>query len=307
VLPNFLVIGAPRSGTTWIDKNLREHPEVFMPREKELHFFDRHFERGLAWYESRFEDWRGEKAVGEATPDYMHGQYTERDLPTLIHAHLPQAKLIASLRNPVDRAYSRYWNTRAKHARNRNVSFEEKLSERPEFIREGFYAEHLERFLALYPRDRLMVLLYDDLVADGRAFMRRIYEFVGVDPQFRAAVEGVTVNRAAGKKFLAHSRALWLASRGLGFLGIHRLAERLHTANSVKLPPMDPGTRRQLHEIYRPHNARLERLIGRDLSHWERSEQPGSPSHQPSAGELRDGQSVSSEESTRARSSGSFS
>jgi hypothetical protein len=268
VLPNFLVIGAPRSGTSWIDKNLRAHPQIFMPEHKELHFFDRHYERGIAYYEAFFSRCNGSQIAGEATPDYMHGVYSTQDIPRLIKKHLPNAKLIASLRNPVDRAYSRYWNSKAKYDRNINLSFEEKLKDRPEFIQEGFYFDQLKRFYELFPRENILVLLYDDLVADPRSFMRRIYEFLGVNADFESGFESVTVNAAAGKRNLAKSKVLWLVSRALSWMRMHSLAERLREANSVQQPPMSAATRKALVGIYREKNLQLQELINRDLGEW---------------------------------------
>ena len=113
MLPTFLVIGAPRSGTTWIARNLREHPEICLSKKKELHFFDRdeNYERGIAYYESFFTRCSEQQhAIGEATPDYIHVPVAAKR----IKEHLPHAKLIVSLRNPRDRVYSRDWNARGK-------------------------------------------------------------------------------------------------------------------------------------------------------------------------------------------------
>lgn len=271
MLPNFIVIGAPRAGTSWIHKNLRDHPDVFVPQKKELHFFDREYDRGIAYYEEHFADFRGQRAVGEATPDYLHGSYCATDIPALIHKHLPSARLIASLRNPTERAYSRYWNAKAKFDHNRSLSFEEKLKDRPEFIREGLYADQLERYYAFFPRDQILVLLYDDLEADPHGFMRSIYSFIGVDPEFKSDWGGTKVNQAAGKKNLANSRVLYQVSRALSWAGLHRTASQLRDANSVDQPPMRAETRRWLADVYREPNRRLERLIGRDLSRWNAS------------------------------------
>jgi len=273
VLPNFLVIGAPRCGTTWIDENLRRHPDIYMPPKKELHFFDKHYARGIEHYEACFAGWNGEAAVGEATPDYLHGLYTTHgeDVAALIARHLPDAKLIVSLRNPVERAYSHFLNLKAKHEHNLELTFEEKLQKvrgEAEIIREGFYADHLERYYALFPAESILVLLYDDLVADPKGFLRRIYRFLGVDPEFESPSAEARINMAVGKKHLARSSALWYLSRALSRLDMHRLSERIRRLNSRPEPGMSEETRRRLIETYREPNARLERMIGRDLRHW---------------------------------------
>jgi hypothetical protein len=270
MLPNFLVIGAPRSGTTWIERNLRAHPDVFMPSVKELHFFDRDYERGLEHYERFFAGWAGQAAVGEATPSYLSGGGPDRDVARLIARHLPDVRLIASLRNPVDRLYSRYWNSRAKFESNADLSFEQKVSSKPEFLREGLYADHLQLYLESFPKEQMLVLLYDDLESDKGRFMERIFEFLQIDPQRSPGLEATRVNAAAGKGALGKSSFAWTASRFLIRIGARRLADRVHAANSLPLPEMSQDTRRRLVEYYQPHNERLARLINRDLAAWSR-------------------------------------
>ena len=268
MLPNFLVIGAPRAGTTWIDENLRRHPEVFLPQKKELHFFDLNFEKGMEYYEAFFSAWRGQKAVGEATPAYLHGAYSKNNIPHLIRQSLPRVKLIASLRHPVERAYSRYLNSFAKYDHNIRLSFHDKLLQKPEFIQEGYYFRQLQPYFELFPRDDILVLLYDDMQTDPKGFMRRIYEFIEVDPDMETGFEGARINMAAGKRNLARSKLLWLASRGLSRLNFHTAATRLKKFNSKAIPPLDPALRQQLADVYREENAKLQELIGRDLSAW---------------------------------------
>ena len=268
MLPNFLVIGAPRSGTTWIDANLRRHPDVFMPTIKELHFFDRHYERGMEFYESYFSAHCGQRAVGEATPAYLHGEYSENDIPALIFKHMPNVRLIACLRNPIERVYSRYWNSKAKFDQNIHKSFEQKLLDKPEFISEGFYYDQLKRYLAYFPRDQILILLYEQIAVDPVGFMQRIYRFVGVDDGFTSGLETEKVNAAAGKGHLANSKVLFFLSRALASANLLHLSEKIRRLNSRPLPPMSSETRRILLETYRDKNLQLQTLIDSDISHW---------------------------------------
>jgi hypothetical protein len=125
---------------------------------------------------------------------------------------LPGVRPIASLRNAVERAYPRYWNSNAKSDHNAAFSFEEKLLHKPESLSEGFYADHLQGYFDVFPRARVLVLLYGDLVADGRSFMRRIYEFLEADSNVTTGVDNMRVNVAAGKHNLGKSSSLWFAS-----------------------------------------------------------------------------------------------
>jgi hypothetical protein len=270
MLPNFLIIGAPRSGTTWIEKNLREHPEVFLPKTKELHFFDRNYEKGIEYYESFFADCGTKKAVGEATPSYLHGAYSQNDIPALIKKHLPDVKMIASLRNPIERAYSRFLHSKARFDRNIEMSFEDKLQDRPEFIAEGMYYDQLQRYYALFPKENILVLLFDELKSNPSLFMQRIYEFIGVNSDFKTGWETVRVNQSAGKGNLAKSPfVLTNLSKILTRLKMHSLAQRVRDANSVGQPPISEEMRKTLQAVYREQNRRLEELIDQDLSHWD--------------------------------------
>jgi hypothetical protein len=268
MLPNFVVIGAPRSGTSWIHQNLIRHPDIFVPKIKEVHFFDKNYERGMQYYESNFADWRNQSAVGETTPAYLHGEYSTQDIPALMKRHLPDAKLIACLRNPTERAYSRYWNSKAKYKRNAGLTFEQKLAEKPEFVAEGFYYDQLDRFLKVFDRKQMLITLYDDLRDHPIDFMRGIYGFLDVDSSFDAKLDGIRVNAAAGKKQLAKSSILWNTSKLLAHLGMRSTAERLRMDNSVEIPDMDPRTHDYLVGVYAEQNRQLGQLIGRNLSHW---------------------------------------
>lgn len=273
MLPNFLIIGAPRSGTTWMEKNLRQHPDVFLPKTKELHFFDQNYNLGIAHYESYFQGAESKTAVGEATPDYLHGAYSTNDIPRLIHRHLPDVKLIVSLRNPIQRAYSRYWNSKALYAHNRRLTFEEKLQDRPEFVAEGMYWDHLNRYLAVFPRDQILILFFDDLVSDPRGFLQRVYTFLNVDPKVQTGWESVRVNQATGRGNLARSRFfVFNLARVLTRMRMHGLAQRFRDWNSLDQPAMAVDTWRSLRKIYFEQNRKLEEFTGRDLSHWDRYE-----------------------------------
>lgn len=271
MLPNFLIIGAPRAGTTWIASNIREHPDIYIPRIKEVHFFDRHYEKGLDYYQSFFLHAAGKKAIGEATPEYL---YLEEIAP-LIKQHLPHSKLIVSLRNPVDRLYSRYWNAKAKYPENRHLSFEEKIRQKPLFIQEGFYYDHLLRYYRYFPQDRILILFFDDIKKDPARLLKTIYEFLEVDSSFVSPLIERRVNAASVKGALAKSRLLSLVARGLARFRAIKSATFVDRVNEGKLPPMNPKTRAWLvNEVYREKNNLLGQLIGKDLSEWNKLHPP---------------------------------
>jgi hypothetical protein len=180
MLPNFLVIGAARCGTNWLDQNLRLHPDVFMPSDiKEVHFFDNKYDNGIDWYRRHFADARS-IAVGEITPSYMY----YADAAHRIQEHMPLVKMIAIFRNPVERAYSHYWNIVANQkSRNQNfdMTFEEKIAQNPRLITDGMYAANMEQYFELFPRDQFLLLLFDDVINEPKKLLGSVYEFIGVE------------------------------------------------------------------------------------------------------------------------------
>jgi hypothetical protein len=270
MLPNFLIIGAARCGTTWMAKNLRLHPEIYMPSKKEIHFFDRDYDQGWSYYESFFPKARcaSRKAIGEATPAYLY-------LPQvagLIRSALPNVKIIVALRDPVERAYSHYWNLVAEaldDGVNKKLEFEEKLKLTPRLIEEGFYDERLKVYYDLFPRENICVVLFEEMVSDPETHFSNIYKFLGVSEDFRSPLLGVRINSAASK--LGRSKLLDLMSKALyRIVRIPALAERIDTINAIPPPQMDPSTRRQLQQTYAQSIANLETMLDRDLSLWNR-------------------------------------
>lgn len=265
MLPNYLVVGAARCGTSWIARNLMVHPDVYMPPEKELHFFDREYRRGIQWYESRFQG-RAEAAVGEATPAYFYFP----QIPDLIRRHMPRARLIVSLRDPVDRAYSHYWNLRAKARwgdENYWMPFEEKLRRTPRLIQEGLYATNLRRYLGRFPREQVLVLLYDDLRRDPRAFLKAVYDHLGVEPVYREGLVTQQVNGSASK--LGRSRLLYKLYRGALRMRLFDTARRIDAWNRQQVNEVSPLTRAMLLEQhYHREIEELQDMLERDLKDW---------------------------------------
>ncbi len=271
-LPNFLIVGAMRSGTTSLTRYLRSNPQVFMAQPKELHFFDFEYEQGVDWYRSHFADAGGVRAVGEATPNYL---YIDEAMPRLAEL-VPDARLVAILRNPVDRAYSHYWHNRA--VGREELSFEEALEAESERIRSrdphpraywsyvdrGRYERQLRRIEELYPRESLQVLLFEDLLAAPEQTYRSMCRFIGADAEHRPPELGEAVNSFVTFR----SRALRSVTRRMP-KSARRAVGRLN-ARSESYPPMASATRARLLEGFRQDNAALARWLGRDLAEWDR-------------------------------------
>jgi Sulfotransferase domain len=289
-LPNFLLIGAQKSGTTWLAAMLAQHPEIFSPKVKELHFFDLadRYARGLEWYEAQFEGYAGEKAIGEATPNYlgiscevpedarnclqaqgvdsaqMESPYpnTHNDIAALVHKALPDAKLIVLLRNPVDRAISSYFH----HIRMRRIPPTRRIVDactENGILSMGFYYTHLERWLRYYPRDRFLVLFYEQSVREnGRQTLSRVFDHLGVSDDFEPDSQKQAFNQRSSDPFMfaryyAPTVARWA----------FRIAPALHRLPFPSLA-IRPEERRVLEEIYAGENERLLRLLDSTNDPW---------------------------------------
>jgi sulfotransferase family protein len=242
-LPDFLILGAQKAGTTALYAYLRWHPQVTGPSFKEVSFFDRHYARGERWYRAHLPI-RRSGIVGEASPSYLFHPLA----PERVARMLPRARLIALLRNPVDRAFSHYQHEVALGRE--ELSIEGALAREDErmqgelermlrdpsyfsyawwnytYAARGRYAEQLERWLDAFPREQLLVLFTEELAADTAGTYRRVLDFLGVD------------------------------ARGLD--SYPRIFEREYGG-------MDPATRIRLEGEFAEPNRRLGELLEREL------------------------------------------
>lgn len=273
-LPTFLGIGVPRAGTTWLHTLLSGHPDVYLPtKRKEVRFFDRHYQHGLAWYEGFFcrpEEADRYRAIGEISPQYFYCE----GCPARISEILPEAKLLVMLRHPVDRAYSNYGFVVQR--RNYRDSFEAFLATRPNAIEMGFYSRHLSRYLEHFDPGRILALVFEDAVAGGDGVRETLGGFLGVSPEgFPASVGKVnasTVPRHGSLANLAVRTGRKLRRRHLEplvDLGA-RLGGRRLLAKGSALPRLDPQTKKDLSRLYEGEFDELERLMRIDLSTWRR-------------------------------------
>ena len=273
-LPTFLIIGAPKAGTTALAGYLASHPDVFVAPEKEVHFFDRQFDRGLDWYRGRFSGATTERAVGEASPTYMYGRKTLDRIASV----LPDVRLVAVLRDPVDRAYSHYW---WEHAITESRTFSEAVraemadgsgGRRGRYLDGGLYRERLEKAAATFGRESLHVVIQEELRAEPAKTFGEVCRFIGVDASFSPPTLGDEVNPAYRLRLPWLRRAMFRIRAGRRFP--RGWVEAIDRWNRVawKYPPMDEGTRAELEAWYAEENAALARWLDRDLSVWSRRE-----------------------------------
>ena len=274
-LPNFLVIGAQRSGTSWLDQNLRNHVEIYLPKKrKEIHYFDRYYERGLKWYESFFpseSESRNYKWVGEITPRYIF----EPEVSERIYQTIPDCKFIVILRNPADRAYSNYGlKVRNKAYRK---SFLEYLAEHPEAFEKGLYAEQLERYLQYFQLDQFLFLIFEETNKKPQQAFERIFKFLSLDSTKysenfqKEKVNSSYIVKHAKSYTLIRNFVTWLRKNDLDW--VFNTAKRLRVSkfifgNAGQLPKIDSQIKQKLLADYEKDIQSLERLIQIDLSFW---------------------------------------
>lgn len=181
-LPNFLVIGAMKSGTTSLYHYLRAHPEVYMPELKEVDFFttELNWNKGWKWYLKQFAAAPpSARALGEASTSYTkYPRYS--GVPERIAEHLPEAKLIYVVRHPIDRMRSHYQHNVALGEE--RAPIDEALLQNPAYIDCSRYAMQLERYLSLFPRGRISIFPSEDLRSARAETVRKVLEFLEVDP-----------------------------------------------------------------------------------------------------------------------------
>jgi Sulfotransferase family len=258
-LPTFLVIGAPRSGTTGLWRSLRQHPDVFMAPAKELRFFLGPISPpAIERYRENFGDWRGERAVGEATPVYMYSEDALERMAELV----PEARLLVILRDPVDRAYSDYWQRRADGREDRTFA-EVVAAGGAIYVRRSRYVTALERVCAHFPREALHVLLFEDLCrAPGEVF-GSICQHLGVSTEFVPTEPGAPANSFV---HFRSQRVRAVARRLPGLAG--RVLGRLNSGRRP-YPPLASDLRRVLRRQLESDNERLASWLGRELTPWE--------------------------------------
>lgn len=268
-MPNFLMIGPGKAGTTWIYDLLRRHPDVYVPETKEVLYFTRFYDRGPAWYASFFEDAGGHTAVGEVSNTYI---FDER-APRRVREHYPGMRLVASLRNPIDRAFSHYLFLR----RNGQVtgSFESVIGGEHRVVERGLYHRHLSPWWEAFPDDQLLVLDFERLQDDPRAFGRAIFEHLGVDPGFWPAGAGERRLGAMEPRSRLLARGAKAVAVWLRRVGDPRWVTRLKRSRLARLlfrpidredyPELAPSTRRQLEAFFLEDARRLSRRTGIDF------------------------------------------
>jgi len=290
---DFIGIGAPRSGTTWLSSVLSEHPEICFSKTKELDFFNaEHFywaknwtqkykKLGFKWYESQFSHFKKKQKRGEYSVFYIF----DKEAPRMIKEFFPDVKLILSFRNPTEAVYSHY----LYHRLDLDLpDFEKMLTKKHPFLKYGFYSGYLENYYKYFDRNSIMIILYDEIKNNPELLIRKLYRFLDVNDEFtpnciNEVINPVGVKQAIEAKmyFNIRNKIRKKIREGLGrfpfvkknLVKIDNIMKKIlfKTGKRKKVTLEIPlNIRMKLDKIYREEINKLEKLINRDLLIWKK-------------------------------------
>lgn len=301
LIPDFLVIGAGKSGTTSLDNYLKQHPSIFIPSVKEPNFFGyelntnedfkdepdelHHFKQStttLEEYLQLFTTAQQGQLKGETSNTYLYHE----SAPDRIKHYNPEMKLIAILREPVSRLYSRYLHL-AREGRHPSLEtcFDKNSIwwKRNDLIKEGFYFKNLSKFYEEFPEINIKIILYEDFNANPTNVLGELFNFLGVDPSFKPNMEarfnqsGFVKSKTLDAIYGQKSPLLDLTKKLLPQRIITRIKDSQYfqkTINNLRgknltQPKLDLKIRnRLLNEVYKQDILNLQELIKKDLTRW---------------------------------------
>lgn len=299
--PNFFLVGAPKCGTTALSEYLRAHPQVFMATPKEPHYFATDFPglryvRQLDEYERLYAHASPScRAIGEASPGYLFS----REAISGIYAYNPDARLIVTLRNPVDLIVSyhsqllyslfedaqvleRAWRLQEERLQGRHLPLHCRDQAVLQYRDALALGTQLQRLLSIFPRNQVLMIFYDDFRASPANVYRTVQSFLGIDYDGRNSFPIVNPQKASRWSWLnvlLHDPPDWtlglmrrMAGTSLhaGIVGLHSRLKSLNTKPMSK-NPLSPAFRTELSTAFLPEIVLLENLTGRDLVAWKRS------------------------------------
>ncbi|HEY6976366.1 MAG TPA: sulfotransferase [Chitinophagaceae bacterium] len=299
-LPDFLVVGPPKTASTSLHYYLSQHPEVFMSPKKETRFFDVHYEKGLDYYSEFFKDRKNQKMTGEASPTYAFLPF----VAGRIKNNLPDAKIIFCFRDPVERAFSG-WLMRGSKG-NETLSFRQALEKNLEqrehinfndeegariwlddqqtlykknkltirtYIEGSMYAEQLKSYRKYFADEKIKVLLLDDLKNDFRGALLSIFEFLNVDSTVTAGIRNETKNQHNKNMLkplfnLVGKEVVFKAGKIIP-KGMRNKLFEFAVKGKQEKPKINEADRSFAYNIFRNDVEELEKLLAKDLSAWK--------------------------------------
>lgn len=295
MMPNFIILGAAKSGTTALYHYLKQHPQIYLGPVKETEFFAFEGEElnfqgpkdmprlsiiTLADYQAQFQGVRDETAIGEASPVYLYSSKA----PERIHNYLPDAKLIVILRNPLERAYSQFLMF-VRDNKEPVTDFMQAVSEEKEriaanwawgwhYIQVGLYHQQLTRYFNLYQREQIKIYLYEELRSDPNYLVKDIFNFLEVEPNFmpnmtiKHNISGVPQNKIIHSWLYKKNTVKEIVKPFFSEKLRQKIFINLKKKQKLHKPKLTQETKQQLLTFFQEDILKLQELIKKDLSDW---------------------------------------
>jgi hypothetical protein len=290
--PSFLFVGASKSGSSWFFEILREHPRVFVPANKATFFFSDYYARGIAWYDAFFVKAPHASAIGEVCHDYLVSPEALRR----IRAYRPDMRLVCCLRNPYARALSSWRFFRRNGMDQPTLAAQGERD--PSVFDQGYYATQLSVLHSIFPKDQVIIFFFEELSAAPESVVQRLYEFIGVEADFRppSLYKRVNVNAQPRSRIAARlvqyiHKQSWKRSHYLsnliGQIKQIRTLRRFVRVTLYKETESSADWREHIGDFpdeivarYESEICELEKMLGKDLTEWRApSLRAGNPAH----------------------------
>jgi hypothetical protein len=276
--PNFIGVGAQKCASSWVYDILKDHPQAALSDKKELDFFSYHYEHGFDWYERQFALTGAAVIVGEISPSYFH----DPRAPERVKNYNSAAKIVVTLRDPVERALSQHRHeVRVGAYLGPDFTFEAGLAQNPTYIEQGLYGTHLARWLGCFPQEQLLCIFQEDIKASPEMVAQQLYKFLAIDTGHQSAALYEKSNPSYAIKNrklddgIRYFRKL-IRKNGLGWAwetlaksplkSYYRSANR--TTSETVIPNPQIETIKHLRSLFQPDIIRLEALTAKDLATW---------------------------------------
>jgi hypothetical protein len=270
IMPDFLIVGAMKAGSTTLMDYLVSHPEVGIPAE-EINYFDKdsNYKKGEKWYSSWFKSFTSQNIIGEKTPAYCYNpKVAER-----IYQQNPKMKLIWILRNPVKRTYSNYWHY--IRIGKENLSVGDCLDLEDErvkkdiykgYFKRSVYVDQVNRYLQFFPTEQMHFIIFEDFVNNPERGLVELSQFLEIVP-----AEFTQKPLVSNKGYRPFSiPAEYYARKFFGYGLVHKIVHNINKLLGSKYTPIDPKLEETLYDKFRPYNDQLSNVLSKDLTVWNK-------------------------------------
>ena len=286
--PEFFVIGAQKSGTSWLWDMLKQHPGTSLPVKKEVHYFGSAelYAKGDEWYYRHFAGLNPDKVIGEASTTYFYdrvpywynlSRQIEFDeslpsLPELIDRKFPDAKYIVVLRDPVRRAISAYAHRMRKGELSPFLGLKNIATDLPKtrILEYGLYVKYLKIWMKHIPAERFRIIIFEDQIKkDWDQTIYNVYEYLGLDPNFKPQLPDTPVHKSWGWTRIVFNYYAGKLYKHAGSTRLARLMDRFDVLSRIAVNTEDVEF---LRSVYLPEKEEISALIGNELSCWDYGE-----------------------------------